>query len=174
MNLRAAKYPILIVLALAAIWLVMSLYEEYQIIGTVQSARAEQRNIAIMLKSVRVHEGRFPTQDEYYDNSKNQDRLRVFNVVNPATTWDRYKYVEALPGDPFREPSRKYHYIYEADIYNFWILASVGPDGVRDLVAGDYVYDATDGGRFTTQGLSHIYDPPNGVKSSGDIIKTGP
>ena len=158
---------------------------------TVQS---EMRNLAVAIESFRVFEGRLPTPREYYDATHKTHDTGVYPPILKTLT-SPVSHIAALPGDPFFEPKREYHYCYYSD-NDCWILGSAGPDGKIDFFSGPsggykneklwaagipgvaspcdprFFYPARLGG--VPGMIDYLYDPTNGVKSRGDIIKTGP
>lgn len=81
-----------------------------------------------------------------------------------------------FPHDPFHPPrgEHAYDYWHGGDM---WILRSYGPDEKTDAdleVIGERILSVTSS-PFEDEALRRwVYDPTNGITSSGDIIKTGP
>ncbi len=178
------RWSLAAVLALTA--LVICVWAEgmgmfHPIRPSIITVQAEQRNIAVALESFRVFEGRLPTQREYYDGTHWNDGIPDDVPEATMTLTTPVSHIAALPGDPFR--NRDYHYGYWTDGED-WILRSWGPDQAEtaDLERlGRFLYpsvtDATGTPRFAAwpQEMGDwVYDPTNGVKSRGDVIKTGP
>jgi hypothetical protein len=133
-------------------------------------------NIAIALEAFRVYEGRLPTMREYYDATKSNDGFPSTIPPVAKTLTSPVEYIYNMPGDPFRERSYHYGYIPVSDSSDIWILRSDGPDRDADfdmLELADHVASTTPM-RWTNEHLFKIYNPSNGIESSGDIIRTGP
>lgn len=149
------------------------------------------RDVAIIIEGFRSQEGRPPTPDEYYDGSRRRPDGRltppggrtltspVMYVGYPDSRTYYSFDTRLLHCDLFREPRGEWHLGYWSDDLH-WILRSVGPDGVEDCsmeALGAIVQSATDsaGVRHRQEQLmQYQYDPSNGLRSRGDIIKTGP
>ena len=165
---------------------------------------AEQRNIAVALESYRVHYGRLPTVREYYDGTRKAPVVIPENVPPiQYTLTSPVALIAALPGDPFSDPAREYHYYYYTDVTTCWMLGSVGPNRKPEFLSRHngasanerrFVYGppnastsplpgelrACDPKFFYPEGKggsplsTGLYDPTNGIVSKGDLIKTGP
>jgi type II secretory pathway pseudopilin PulG len=91
------------------------------------------------------------------------------------------EYISTIPKDPFsREGNRHYRYGISPRYWP-WILVSNGPDGDEDLGINRFCLDS---GRQTAPNFhdsvyygydkpltEYMYDPTNGAKSNGDIIR---
>lgn len=85
------------------------------------------------------------------------------------TLIDPVAYVSRFPTDPFDKENKVYR--YKSDGKTWWILASNGPDGEISLDLDKY--DPSKG--FGKEQLKEFtYNASKGVKSQGDIFKTGP
>jgi type II secretory pathway pseudopilin PulG len=141
----------------------------------VWTVQAEQRNMAFSIESYKTFNGRYPTQDQFYDATHKRPDGKAWVVpATPGNLTSPVGHIGELPGDPFSSPTRSQHYGYWTDPEGkFWILCSVGPDHVADAdleVLGKILSE----GQAITSHMNWFYDLSNGTKSSGDIIKTGP
>jgi len=106
----------------------------------------------------------------------NRFHLRDYKVLTSPIA-----YISEIPKDPFnREGNRHYRYgISHHDSY--WILAGNGPDGDEDLDVDRFCLES---GLLIAHNSSdtiyygydkplteYMYDPTNGTKSNGDIIR---
>jgi general secretion pathway protein G len=98
---------------------------------------------------------------------------------NPAAELRRLTtpitYINSIPEDPYRENSRKYqsatnNYDYSAygsdKAKKNWLLHGLGPDTDEDIGVGSYGPNTSD--LFKRL----LYQPSNGIASSGDVIHT--
>ncbi len=153
------------------------------------TALGEMRNIAVAIESFRVYEGRLPTVREFYSSGKAlPNDVPAESATLEITLTSPVAHIAGVPGDPCRQ--RKYSYFYYTDLNNCWILGSAGPDHEPDFFLGaanDFknerafaygvpgVSRACDPRFFRIPEFSRLlYDPKNGIRSKGDIIKTGP
>ena len=64
-----------------------------------------------------------------------------------------------MPGDPFRDPARAYHYYYYTDVTTCWMLGSVGPNRKPEFFSGP-------DGNSENEKL-FVHGPPNASTSPG-------
>lgn len=85
------------------------------------------------------------------------------NLTTPVS------YINRLLVDQFApKPGMIYGYYYNKSVG--WILISAGPDRKYDIdPANDFYYEGSD---LSPVFIEKIYDPTNGTKSSGDIVRT--
>ena len=180
---------VLFALALAAfVGIALSGFLPAQTRARVATVQAEHRNIAVGLAVYREHYGRYPTPREFYDDTRKIEEPLdsspepEWHVNTPITTHYEDSFhvggiMEVVPGDLFSEPRREWHYGYWSD-GNVWVLTSRGPDRTRDVspqTVGEWILSASSLSReWPATQSAWLYDPTNGIKSRGDIIKTGP
>ncbi len=88
---------------------------------------------------------------------------KIFKLDEPVS------YIGRFPGDPFDSEDDGYR--YNSDGKTWWILASNGPDGEATLDLSLYNPEK----EFGKDELQpYTYDSNKGIKSKGDIFKTGP
>lgn len=98
---------------------------------------------------------------------------------NPAAELRRLttpvSYISSIPQDPYREGSKKYQsvtYNYDYSAYGpdraktDWLLHGLGPDTDEDIGVGGY------GPQTSDLFKQLLYQPSNGIASSGDVIHT--
>ena len=92
---------------------------------------------------------------------------------NPLTT--PVSYIASIPLDPFRDPKVQPIYQSSSQAYGYtafgpskcrsdWVIKGLGPDKDEDHTGSDFTPQTED--RF----LRGLYNPSNGLTSSGDII----
>ncbi|MBE7560522.1 DUF4190 domain-containing protein [bacterium] len=161
----------LIMLILAAIAVPNFLHAQQR--AKVVRVQSEQLSVAIALESFYVDDNRYPTDREYYTG----DLLPGGDILEAKferTLTSPVAYISVLPGDVFRE--RAYHYGYWTNGRNVWIVRSVGPDKTPDADLarlGEYLSSRRRNEPWPPELAGWFYDPTNGAKSRGDIIKTG-
>ena len=165
----------------------------------VSGAKADMGSIAIALEDYKVDDEarNYPIEpgslgyapdviakpNKAFDDPS--DAIGLGELVFPEEASDSV-YLHRIPGDPFNDGSEEdwngesgahnNHYCYftadksgepSSTEAKYWALVSYGPD--KDLDVEDYgeAKDAVDNG-------TNLYNPDNGITSSGDIVIIGP
>lgn len=126
---------------------------------------------------------------DYEETVRALDEAPDTTIFGPRAIWPGsittpVAYVKTLPVDPFSPgPDRSYRYmLYRGgDFPVSWILAGCGPDGDYDLPIYDFGREI---GRmeksprdplgyhgFPRPVITYQYDPTNGLRSDGDLIR---
>jgi len=148
----------------------------------VSRARSDLRNLAVCLESYILDQGAYPPA---VDGSRNVI-LAATGMVSagyvPPLLTTPFAYVGSLPPDPFpvAKGQKKQTYRYATDGGTRWVLSSNGPDGEPDAEPADYPSPEGAGCNWESF-VSHFgigkaieYDPTNGDRSRGDIIRVAP
>jgi len=104
----------------------------------------------------------------YFEQMSGNPNEELRRLTTPIT------YIAAIPHDPYRTPNAKYssataNYDYSSygpNCKTDWLLHGLGPDTDEDISVGNY-------GPQTADLFTHLlYQPSNGIVSSGDVIHT--
>ncbi|MFH1741828.1 MAG: prepilin-type N-terminal cleavage/methylation domain-containing protein [bacterium] len=105
----------------------------------------------------------------YFDQMSSNPARELMRLTTPVS------YIAAIPQDPFRARSTKYqsttnNYDYSAygpaNCKTDWLIHGLGPDTDEDIGVGGYGPQTSDAFK------SLLYQPSNGLDSSGDVIHT--
>lgn len=170
---------------------------EREIRDNVARAKAEMRTLAVALESYYIDHESYPLPvDEYgvtITTSEGEELVAVTGYI-PTCLTTPIAYLSTLPEDPFGgvtgQGTKRARYRYSTSPANSWLIVSVGPDGRAQVDMLDYV-ERQDGGPanqgdipllipslgitpYSPRVSGWIYDPTNGIRSDGDIFRTGP
>ena len=153
----------------------------------VKGIKSEMGSIAIALEDYRLDQGAYPDEppsgydpdviaqpniafDDY------DDAIGLGELIFPEGASDPV-YLYRIPGDPFNASGEEEwngttgahnkHYCYFTSEAKYWALVSYGPDKDLDVTTYSQAKAAADNG-------TNLYDPDNGITSSGDIVIIGP
>ena len=180
MNNRRAftLFELLVVLVVAAILTAFFIYSaQYLIVSTrISRVKEEQRVLARALQNYETD----------YSASPNTE-TGLHSLYGPVA------YMVRIPADPFsNQESEEYAYVGSPGGDYRWLLISRGPDRHSDLLSAMGLVRGQGGGltigvsddKAATLPLSAekidtlltrlTYDPTNGLKSPGDIVRFGP
>jgi len=148
----------------------------------VSRARSDLRNLAVFLESYILDHEAYPPA---VDGSGKMILSATGEVSAGYVPWlltTPSAYLGSLPSDPFPDTNKEKTstYRYATDGTTCWILSSNGPDKKSDADVADY--PSPEGADCTWERfVSHFgigkaieYDPTNGDRSRGDIIRVGP
>jgi type II secretion system protein G len=171
---------LLIVVAIIAILAAIAIpnYMAAQIRAKVSRAESELRTIAVALEAYRFGETDYPTEN--YNHPLNQPFFGTQDCIKLMPLTTPVAYLTSLPVDPFAKrndilnqvPPLTYHYaalndamypnnpFFDGDneehLKGLWVLQSSGPD----CTPVPFQFPR--------------YDPTNGIRSIGNIIRMGP
>lgn len=171
---------LLIVVAIIAIIATIALYnfQGAQIRAKISRAESDLRTSAVALEAYRTAETDYPTEN--YPHPLNEGTLGTPNCIKLIPLTTPVAYITSLPQDPFAKPTDPlnkippltYHYaalndaLYpnnpffdgdnEEHLVGLWVLQSSGPD----CNPAPFQFPR--------------YDPTNGIRSIGNIIRMGP
>jgi len=152
----------------------------------VKGIKSEMGSIAIALEDYRVDYGAYPIEpgsprydviaqpNIAFDDSS--DAIGLGELIFPEGASDPV-YLYRIPGDPFNDSGKEEwngtsgahnnHYCYFTSEVKYWALVSYGPDKDLDVTTYSEAKAAADNG-------TDLYNPDNGITSSGDIVIIGP
>jgi len=148
----------------------------------VSRARSDLRNLAVCLESYILDQGAYPPAVDGSGNVILAATGMVSAGYLPPLLTTPFAYVGSFPPDPFpvAKGQKKRAYRYATDGETCWVLCSNGPDKKSDTDIADYPSPEGAGctwERFVSHfgiGKAIEYDPTNGDRSRGDIIRVGP
>ncbi|MBN1518076.1 DUF3352 domain-containing protein [Candidatus Sumerlaeota bacterium] len=172
--ISSISLPIMAVLAA----MVVPNYMEYQVRAKVSRTRADQRSLATALEAFYIDNNQYPnwaTGVDSINNSKEPSvALKAVDSMNAQeySAWhltSPIAYITRYPEDVFSTKGYGFNYYSDG---NGWILWSCGPDKVLDLTVDNIfeLYDPTIQ-QPSKALLNFSYDPTNGTRSGGDIIR---
>ncbi len=153
----------------------------------VKGIKSEMGSMAIALEDYRLDQGAYPDEppsgydpdviakpNKAFDD--HDDAIGLGKLVFPAGASDPV-YLYRIPGDLFNDSGEEEwngtsgahnkHYCYFTSEGKYWALVSYGPDKDLDVTTYSEAKAAADNG-------TNLYDPNNGITSSGDIVIIGP
>ncbi len=153
------------------------------------NANREMRLMSVAMESYYIDHNQYP----YPAMGSSWAVVSDGGVSQPAVGYTPHSlttpivHIASLPKDPFNT-SRSYDpnipstfcFRYATTPITCWILCSNGPDGDADFDLKEYVDLKNGAGCDIGKYLSHQggkwieYDPTNGMKSNGDLFRTGP
>jgi len=156
----------------------------------VKGIKSEMGSIAIALEDYRIDKGDYPIEPGSWQSGYDPDVIAQLNkafdrhsraiglgkLVFPEGASDPV-YLYRIPGDPFNDGGEEEwngtsgahnnHYSYFTSEGKYWALVSYGPDKDLDVTTYSEAKAAADNG-------TDLYNPDNGITSSGDIVIIGP
>ncbi len=168
-----------------------------QVRAKVARANADMKSIQTALESFFIDNNSYPPMDTDRIRMRRQYRghpcCPSIDIAHIAigTRGDRriylttpVAYISSLPYDPFRMDCS---YGYGSNGQSYYILTSWGPDGQDSNGASNGELDERDytGARFSDHNIvatrdnnytipQLLYEPSNGISSTGDLIRVGP
>ena len=165
----------------------------------VKGIKSEMGSIAIALEDYRVDEGNYPIEPGSSGSGYGPDVIAKPNIAfdDPSDAIGLGKlvfpegasdpvYLYRIPGDPFNDSGEEEwngtsgahnnHYCYftadasggtSSSEAKYWALVSCGPDKDLDVTTYSEAKDAAENG-------TNLYNPDNGITSSGDVVIIGP
>lgn len=158
-----------VLIAPAAIMAAVAVPNFFEAQGRAKVARvmADQRSMATGCEAFFVDNNKYPAWSQGADslNGWETPSLKLKGPDNPMTLTTPISYLSSVPPDPFCDEEKAYSYISQDRTYIIW---SMGPDKDYDVTLAtlSLVNNIPD------DLIPHVYDPTNGVTSSGDIIRT--
>jgi hypothetical protein len=168
---RWVIYPFVVLLVGAFVYSYLIQTRPGSIMSRVSRVKSDQRTIATALEKYAQDHQRYPesTMDsETQGSGPNGSTWSRFADPSPLTTPVAYMIPEGWPGymvDPFSPNRDSFLYVSTG---NGWLLASRGPDQGFNVDVHDYVPSIA---QPSAALLLHFYDPTNGVRSGGDVIR---
>lgn len=161
----------------------------------VKGIKSEMGSIAIALEDYRTDQGAYPDEppsgydpdviaqpNQVFDD--HDDAIGLGELIFPEGVSDPV-YLYRIPGDPFNDSGEEEwngtsgahnnHYCYFTSEGKYWALVSYGPDKDQNIDSYTKAWNAVDPNapnHNTYKDL--VYNPDNGITSSGDIVIIGP
>lgn len=153
-------------------------FRNAQVRAKAARVRSEHRSLVNALESFNIDNKQYPVQEPgKSDISFAGFETEVVPVVLRLTT--PIAYVATIPVDPFRSQGGSHEYQYGSNGFSYYIITSYGPDGDSDFKEEFYTGAGRGSDTAAWRGAplplrDYRYDSSNGIRSGGDIIKTGP
>lgn len=180
---------LLIVVAIIAILAAIAIpnFLQAQTRAKVARVKGELRTLATSLETYYVDHNQYPLHDTVLENYYFLGSSRYCEETSPIIKLTTpVSYLSSISTDPFNPQPQgggldyPYRYLtsdqspiatscpYAFEAFGYWTLISAGPDGSSNFIT----YILWGASTFELNFNNNVYDPTNGIDSSGDIYRS--